>query len=531
MRCLSGTEKQQLVNIAEKIVDGPDGSMNKQGMVFVPEIIEKDKTLSLKSWASMPRSAKVFYVFVHVCADIHCNKGGYERLMGKQKQQVQNSLGRLVWTSDLAGVNSKFASKGKNTYEDWKVVSTYNGSSDPNLSKDIYKFQHYAEFSELGVANPTVANPDISMNDAISGSSTAQGANRDGILGKRTMQQLEAMVNSNFKRVSFNASPIATAGADLAKKITSALSWASLDKAKMTPNENEVPYESTALVCSTIADALLLAPGSENNPAYKDCLDRIRELRSRQQQSQQATAKQPTPIWIGQGMKWNLPTFPGIRATPNLQSILTTNPDLLKHLQPSAIPTKDGEEKPLPFPEDEPATAVATSEEDLPSDDTDAEIERIKREIAEAKAKNAKAGGSSKSAIDDEGKKVALKGKAPSTSSSTKWWLVGLAVVASGGLAYYLLNQNKGDRNQYGQPLQKYDEDGKAILAYNQYGNPLQQYDESGKAVPMFDLDGKQIQLYDEENNAIAMSNYANVNISTSNKSANISAMNANRSK
>jgi len=47
----------------------------------------------------------------------------------------------------------------------------------------------------------------------------------------------------------------------------------------------------------------------------------------------------------------------------------------------------------------------------------------------------------------------------------------------------------------------------------------------------MFDLDGKQIQLYDEENNAIAMSNYANVNISTSNKSANISAMNANRSK
>ena len=513
MRCLCGTEKQQLVNIAEKIVDGPDGSMNKQGMVFVPEIIEKDKTLSLKSWASMPRSAKVFYVFVHVCADIHCNKGGYERLMGKQKQQVQNSLGRLVWTSDLAGVNSKFASKGKNTYEDWKVVSTYNGSNDPNLSKDIYKFQHYAEFSELGVSNPTAANPDISMDDAIAGTSNAEGANRDGILGKRTMQQLEAMTNSNFKRVSFKASPIATAGADLAKKLTSALSWASLDKAKMTPNENEVPYDSTALVCSTIADAILLQPGSENNPAFKDCLDRIRELRSRQQ-SQQAQASAIN--WLYRtGGKVQLPTYPG---TPSVASIISKRPDLLQPMVPSKIPVKDGEEKPLPFPEDEPTTAVATSEEDLPSDGTDAEIERIKREIAEAKAKNAKAGGSSRSAIGDEGRQVALEGKV-SSSSSTKWWLVGLAVVASGGLAYYLLNQNKGDRNQYGQPLQKYDEDGKAILAYNQYGNPLQQYDESGKAVPMFDLDGKQIQLYDEDDNAIAMSNYANVNVSSSNKS------------
>jgi hypothetical protein len=60
MRFLSGDEKQKLVQIAEKIVDGPNGSVSN-GKVFVPDMLVDDNTLSLKSWAKMRRSEKVFY--------------------------------------------------------------------------------------------------------------------------------------------------------------------------------------------------------------------------------------------------------------------------------------------------------------------------------------------------------------------------------------------------------------------------------------------------------------------------------------
>ncbi len=541
MRFLSGDEKQKLVQIAEKIVDGPNGSVSN-GKVFVPDMLVDDNTLSLKSWAKMRRSEKVFYIFINICADIHCNKGGYEKLMNKPPKVLHNDLGRTMWTSSLAAANKLFSTKAKNGYEDWKVINTYSGNTDENLSKDIYKFQHYSEFSEMGVTSPTVADPFKDMRDEISGHADfgAKAYNRDGILGNRTMKQLEAMVNSGFTRVSTSAAPITAAGADLAKKLTDALSWPSLDLVKAAPDAASVPVESESTHCTSIAKSLLLQEGSE--AIYPDCADYIRSLRagsgSGSGSSQQASAA--TPRDMTNAFRWlpglqKMPGFPGIPLVPKIARLPDLSPKVVEW---AMTPKPPATEQPLPFPDGEPTEGVASSEEDLPednSDELDEEMQRIKDELAEAQ-KKAKAGGkssatgsgSSKGGQDDGGQ-VMLSGKAPEKSSSNKWLWIGLAVAASGGLAYYLLSKGKSDTNEYGQPLQQYDENGVAILAYNQDGKPLQQYDEDGKAVPMFDVEGKQIQLYDEDSNPIAKTTYANANVSVSNKSmANITAINSN---
>jgi hypothetical protein len=545
MRFLSGDEKQKLVQIAEKIVDGPNGSVSN-GKVFVPDMLVDDNTLSLKSWAKMRRSEKVFYIFINICADIHCNKGGYEKLMNKPPKVLHNDLGRSIWDSSLATANANFSKKAKNRYEDWTVVNTYSGAGDVNLSKDIYKFQHYAEFSEIGEASPVAADPGVRMRDKISGevASGAIAANRDGILGNRTMKQLEAMVNSGFTQVSTNAVPIATAGAELAKKLTDALSWASLDLVKASPDAANVPSASEAIDCRSIATSILLQPGSET--LFPTCVDYIKSLRagsgsgSGSGSGQQASAA--TPRDMTNVFKWlpglqKMPGFPGVPLIPKI----TKMPDLSpKVIEWAMTPKPPATEQPLPFPDGEPTEGVASSEEDLPednSDELDEEMQRIKDELAEAQ-KKAKAGGKSSatgsgsSKGGQDGGQVMLSGKAPEKSSSKKWLWIGLAVAASGGLAYYLLSKGKSDTNEYGQPLQQYDENGVAILAYNQDGKPLQQYDEDGKAVPMFDVEGKQIQLYDEDSNPIAKTTYANANVSVSNKSmANITAINSNANK
>ena len=503
MRFLSNSEHQQIAQLSEKIVNGPAREQNSATSFFYPKMVEDHGAISPQTWARMPKSGKKAFIFLLICSDLHCNHGGYEKLM--KKQSLGNrGLGRDIWTPNLATLNERHAKP-----LGVKVIagSRYSGLKDVKLSKDVYIFQHYAEYSVLGIANPPVADPDVLMQDAISGSATAKGANRDGIIGERTMSELVALVNSGYTRVGTEAAPLAPAGVEVGKRLVEALSWSALDAAKANPQMSEVPAEPEELNCSKIADYLLLAPGSENNPAYKHCLDRIRRLREQADRNNNS-GSQPPPkpnvnidflkTQVSDYFKKNLPKIappPGLPGYDysKLKDILAKRKPITPVNIPSVSPPPShAPDNPV---DNEPEFEVSEFDEPQPQPEPEADTQE-EVEVA-----------------SDE-KKVQADKEAEPTKSATfffteegklKTWVIGAGIAGIAGLAWFLF-KSSGDEieyNQFGQPLQPYDENGNPIILLNSAGQPLQCYDQQGSPVYLTNSSGQPLQTYTEDGVAI----------------------------
>ncbi len=493
MRFLSNSEIQKLDQIADNIVSGPKNQDARKSALFYPQMVEEQGALSPDEWLDLPKSSKKMFIFLMICADLHCKHGGYEKAINKRPIQMNGVLGRAIWTSNLATANGTFASK-----YGWAVLNTYTGPSDPQLSKDIYIFQHYAEFSQMGEKNPSIADPNVKMEDAISGSSNAGGYNRDGILGPRTMNMLESMVNSGFTKVSSSAVDIAPAGAGMARKLVDALSWPALNMAKDRPSESAVPAAPQNIPCSDIAKSILEQPGIENNPAYAHCF-----TGSGQQASGGGSAAKQIPTsWltpvIKTALKQPLPGFPGFKFTPNAVVNLREKLPKLTPLKPAPFdPNAPDNDKPLPFPEAEPEQEEIAQAESDSSDDSSSKIpvDTTTTRKTESATQTDTVKTSSGLFTDENGKLTPLA--------------IGLGLAGMAGLAWLLLSpgSNQIEYNQFGQPLQTYDDNGMPIIQTNKNGQPLQCYDMQGRPVSLTNRFGQPLQTYTEDGLAVSRKN------------------------
>jgi YD repeat-containing protein len=338
------------------------------------------------------------------------------------------------------------------------------------------------------------------MPDEISGKSGAKGYNRDGILGNRTMSQLTAMVNSNFTKVSANAVDIATAGSELAKKLTDALSWTELDAAKANPSSAAVPARSESIDCSSI-DFNMLKEGIEGgNPAYAGCRDYYNSIISQSGgggSSSNTTSKPPVDLdylkrqasqwWERKQLdKMKLPGIPGIdysKAVALLQK---------RKAGGSSTPGGSSSQKPLPpevQPEDTEEIAFSETEPSNSAGDTTPEL-KPQSETASTEV-------------------VRTSSFLRDADGNIKPWVIGAGILGAAGLAWMLFSSggNQVEYNEFGQPLQPYDENGMPIIQTNKYGQPLQAYDLQGRPVALTNRFGSPLQTYDENGRAVGRQN------------------------
>ena len=283
---LSPKEAQAVLDTTTKIMNAQT-SQTRNGQVFYPTVVAKQGAVSPQKWSRMSNAEKTLCIMINLCGEIEISKSSNPQHHGGHGGH--GSLGALGYSSFKEG-NFQSGSKKSAAKFGWNVKSggKYKSVTDPQLGKDVYAFQHYAEYSS-GSSNSGIktANP---PSDPFKDRTDVK--NRDGIIGQSTLDMLVAMKNSGYQRVSKSANNIAAAGAELAKKLVANLSHPDLNS---PANPALVPQENKKMDCSTINQSLLLAPGSENDPAFKHCADYIRELRARAAASGGSTVKSVSP--------------------------------------------------------------------------------------------------------------------------------------------------------------------------------------------------------------------------------------------
>lgn len=154
----------------------------------------------------------------------------------------RRGLGAMILDTATATQYNLASSKGQKSAQPWTVEDDllYSSASDPDLARDIYCFQHYAE--KLIGAVPAEAA--VAADTCDPTKRVAQLYNRDGMLGDRTQTLLENYARTKGTFIDKDKSiPTNSPLKPLADNLIASLSWANLEKA-----ENDAKSSSTATI-------------------------------------------------------------------------------------------------------------------------------------------------------------------------------------------------------------------------------------------------------------------------------------------
>jgi len=302
---LTGVNSTQLQDLKEKTIDILAQSKNQ-----MPSVVAKQQALTPNDWHQMSRGEKEMHLMITLAAEM-CISGNvvpsamagfgeyettaqaraeefayggeimaYPQMNGQRRLNGFGAVSLKESSATSWNTNRSAGSCSSAGLDPWKVKSggAYSSKGDAQLAKDVYAFQHYANYAMLNKAAPEDVFKDKGPNgDGVS--------NRDGMLGGATIQWLVCAINSGYKKVTSGSDDMPDAGQKIAKKLADNITSSEIDAAKSKPDESKVPAEPARVSCTELSASYLMSVPLEDikskpeHAAVSHCYDYIKNYR------------------------------------------------------------------------------------------------------------------------------------------------------------------------------------------------------------------------------------------------------------